>query len=99
MVMSAKTVFESKEWHLVETHQPLRLAEIASLRQMITDAATVRSLRSDSEYRAALAEIDALWDSKKGTPEGDRFDLLAILVDAYEREHTPISQYTDGGKL
>ncbi|MBP0685813.1 hypothetical protein J8J21_22465, partial [Mycobacterium tuberculosis] len=25
-----------------------------------------------------------------GTPEGDRFDVLAILIEAYEDEHYPI---------
>ena len=28
--------------------------------------------------------------SHSGTPEGDRLDVLATLIDAYESEHHPI---------
>jgi HTH-type transcriptional regulator/antitoxin HigA len=31
-----------------------------------------------------------LWGSKLGTPQGDRLDVLATLVDAYETHHHPI---------
>ncbi|HLY00071.1 MAG TPA: helix-turn-helix domain-containing protein [Roseiarcus sp.] len=36
------------------------------------------------------AEIERFWGAKSGTPEGDRLDVLATLVDAYESEHDPI---------
>ena len=29
---------------------------------------------------------------KSGTPDGDRLDVLATLVDAYEAEHYPMDQ-------
>lgn len=29
-------------------------------------------------------------DARPGTPDGDRLDVLAILVEAYERTHWPI---------
>src|SRR5216117_2261525 len=38
----------------------------------------------------ALAEIERLWGAPAGTPEGDRLDILATLVDAYENEHYPM---------
>jgi HTH-type transcriptional regulator/antitoxin HigA len=31
-----------------------------------------------------------LWGSKTGTPDADRLDVLATLVDAYEGEHHPM---------
>jgi len=31
-----------------------------------------------------------LWGAKAGTLEGDRLDVLATLVDAYETEHYPM---------
>ena len=34
--------------------------------------------------------MDLLWGAKSGTPEGDRLDVLATLIDAYEAEHFPI---------
>ncbi len=52
--------------------------------------AEVRPVRSEADYEAAMAEIERLWGAKSGTLEGDRLDVLATLVDAYESEHDPI---------
>ncbi len=53
-------------------------------------AVEINPIRSEHDYEAALAEIERLWGAKAGTPEGDRLDILATLVDAYENEHFPI---------
>src|ERR1700745_4017987 len=50
----------------------------------------VRPIRSQADYEAALAEIERLWRAKAGTAEGDRLDVLATLIDAYESEHYPM---------
>jgi HTH-type transcriptional regulator/antitoxin HigA len=50
----------------------------------------VRPIRTEADHRAALAEIAALMDAKMGTPEGDRLDVLATLVEAYEAAHIQI---------
>ena len=50
----------------------------------------IRPIRSDDDHRAALEEIDALWGAAEGTPEGDRLDILATLVEAYEAKRWPI---------
>jgi HTH-type transcriptional regulator/antitoxin HigA len=50
----------------------------------------LRPIRSEADYEAAVAEIERLWGAKGGTPEGDRLDVLATLVDAYEAERDPI---------
>jgi HTH-type transcriptional regulator/antitoxin HigA len=47
----------------------------------------LRLIRTDADYQAALAEIERLWGAKLGTPEGDRLDVLATLIDGYEAEH------------
>jgi HTH-type transcriptional regulator/antitoxin HigA len=52
--------------------------------------AEVKPIRSEADYEAALAEVERLWGAKAGTPEGDRLDVLATLVDAYESEHHPM---------
>jgi HTH-type transcriptional regulator/antitoxin HigA len=36
---------------------------------------------------AALKEIVGLWDAGDGTPEADRMETLAILVEDYEANH------------
>jgi len=48
-------------------------------------------IRNDTDYQAALAEIETLFSARSGTVEGDRLDILATLVDAYEAQHTPIA--------
>jgi HTH-type transcriptional regulator/antitoxin HigA len=35
-------------------------------------------------------EVDRLWGAKLGTPEGDRLDVLATLIDSYEQTHYPM---------
>ncbi len=51
---------------------------------------TIKPIRTKADHAAALATIEGLWDAKTGTREGDVLEVLATLVDAYEREHTPI---------
>lgn len=50
----------------------------------------LKPIRTEADYNAALAEIQRLWGAKSGTPRGDRLDVLATLVDAYEDEHFPM---------
>ena len=47
----------------------------------------IRPIRTEADYRAALADIDQLMDAAPNTPEGDRLDVLTTLVEAYESEH------------
>ena len=53
----------------------------------------IRPIRSKADYKATLKEISALMelDPKLGTPQGDRLDILATLVQAYEAKHLPIT--------
>lgn len=52
--------------------------------------AEVKPIRLEADYEVALAEVERLWGAKAGTPEGDRLDVLATLIDAYEAEHHPM---------
>jgi HTH-type transcriptional regulator/antitoxin HigA len=52
--------------------------------------AELKTIRTKADYNAALAEAERLWGAKSGTPEGDRLDMLASLIDAYEALHHPI---------
>jgi HTH-type transcriptional regulator / antitoxin HigA len=47
-------------------------------------------LRSEAEYASALSEVRRLWGAKAGTKDGNRLDLLLVLVSAYEDEHLAI---------
>lgn len=52
----------------------------------------IRPIRNEADYDAALAEIEQYFEHEPepGTPQADRFDVLATLIEAYEREHWPI---------
>jgi HTH-type transcriptional regulator/antitoxin HigA len=50
----------------------------------------VRPIRTKRDHEAALKEVERLWGAKTGTREGDRLDVLATLIDAYEAEHYPM---------
>jgi HTH-type transcriptional regulator/antitoxin HigA len=52
----------------------------------------IRPIRTDEDHCAAVAEIEALWGAEEGSPEGDRLDVLATLVDAYEQRRWPIEE-------
>lgn len=50
----------------------------------------LRPIRSQADYEWALAEVERLWGSASGTPEGDRLDVLTTLIEAYEDEQYPM---------
>jgi len=50
----------------------------------------LKPIRSEADYQRALAELERLWGAKSGTAEGDRLDVLATLIDAYEGQHFPM---------
>jgi HTH-type transcriptional regulator/antitoxin HigA len=50
----------------------------------------LKPIRSEADYERALAEVEILWGAKSGTPKGDRLDVLATLIDAYEATHHPM---------
>ncbi len=50
----------------------------------------IKPIRTEADYEKALAEVERLWGSEPGTPEGDRFEVLFTLVEAYEEKHYPI---------
>ncbi|HZF42427.1 MAG TPA: transcriptional regulator [Sphingomonadaceae bacterium] len=52
----------------------------------------IRPIKTDEDHRAALQEIEKLWGADEGTPEGDRLDVLATLVEAYEERRWPADE-------
>ena len=50
----------------------------------------IKPIRTKTDYRAALADIESLMNAAPRTPQGDRLDVLATLIDAYEAEHFPM---------
>lgn len=50
----------------------------------------LKPIRTNADHKAALMEVERLWGARSGTPEGDRLDLLATLIDAYEARAYPM---------
>ncbi len=50
----------------------------------------IAPIRNENDYDKALARVDALWGSKRGTPAGDELEVWITLIEAYEREKYPI---------
>ncbi|MCC2637831.1 MAG: transcriptional regulator [Moraxellaceae bacterium] len=53
----------------------------------------IRPIHTEADYKSALKDISRLMasDPALGTPAGDRLDILATLVQAYEARHFPIA--------
>ncbi len=54
----------------------------------------IKPIRTKTDYRAALKLMSARAD----TPEGERLDVLAKLIEAYEKKHVtfPVEVYSEG---
>ncbi len=50
----------------------------------------IKPIKTESDYQAALTEIDRLFDVVPGTPDSDRLEVLTTLVEAYESKHDAI---------
>lgn len=50
----------------------------------------LKPIRTEAEYRAALAEVERLFDTPEDTAEADRLEVLALLVENYEAAHYPM---------
>lgn len=52
----------------------------------------IRPIRNEAEYDAALKDIERYFEREPelDTPEADRFDLLALVIEDYEDKHWPI---------
>lgn len=49
----------------------------------------IKVIRNEDEHKAALAEIERLWDAAEGSAEWDCVETLAVLVEDYESERFP----------
>ena len=49
----------------------------------------IRHIRTETDYEWALKEIEAYFAHEPafGSPEAERFDVLATLIEAYEDKH------------
>ena len=50
----------------------------------------IHPVKTEADYESALEEIDRLWGSPEGSADGDRLDVLLVLVEDYEAKHHAI---------
>lgn len=52
----------------------------------------ITPIKTKRDYLRTLKEIEGLMTAKRNTLEGDRLDLLATLVEAWEAQHYPLDE-------
>jgi len=50
----------------------------------------ITPIRNEKDYQKALKRLEHIFDSKKGTEQGDELEILSILIDKHENENFPI---------
>ena len=50
----------------------------------------IKPIRNERDHERALRRVEELWNSPEGSPQSDEMGILVTLIDAYEREHSPI---------
>src|SRR5450830_739336 len=50
----------------------------------------IKLIKSESDYRTALKRLEVIFDATLGSAESDEADVLALLVDEYEKKAYPI---------
>jgi HTH-type transcriptional regulator/antitoxin HigA len=48
---------------------------------------SITPIKTENDYREALKRMELLFDTHIGTPESDEADILALLIDEYEKKH------------
>lgn len=51
---------------------------------------TLKLIKTDDDYQKALKRLEEIFDAKIGTQESDEADILALLIDEYEKKYYAI---------
>ncbi|MDP5199269.1 type II toxin-antitoxin system HigA family antitoxin [Flavobacterium sp. DG2-3] len=52
----------------------------------------IKPIKTEKDYDWALERVNALFDAKPNTDEGDELDILVTLIEKYEKIHYPIPE-------
>lgn len=47
----------------------------------------IKLIKTERDYQKALKKLESIFDAPVGTPESDEADVLALLIDEYEKKH------------
>ena len=51
----------------------------------------IKPIKTEEDYKLALARVSELMEAEMNTPEGDELDVLATLIESYEAKHYAIA--------
>lgn len=51
---------------------------------------SIKPIKTEEQYKAAIEQIRKLWDCLPNTPEADLLEVLSILIEDYESKHYPV---------
>ena len=52
----------------------------------------IKPIRNEEDYQWALKELESIFHAELGTKEGDKAEILALLIEDYENKHYPIEK-------
>ncbi|MBE0673452.1 MAG: helix-turn-helix domain-containing protein [Bacteroidales bacterium] len=47
----------------------------------------IKLIKTEADYLEALKKLEELFDARIGTPESDEADILALIIDEYEKKN------------
>lgn len=47
----------------------------------------VKPIKTEADYKEALQRLEIIFDAVNGSSESDEADVLAVLIDEYEKKH------------
>ena len=50
----------------------------------------IKPVKTEADYRTALKEIETLMLAEPDSPDGEKLDVMATLIEAYESRHYPL---------
>lgn len=50
----------------------------------------LKPIRNEDDYQTALHELESIFHAELGSKDGDKAEILSILIDDYERKNYPI---------
>ena len=59
----------------------------------------IRPIRTKTDYRDAMQRLDALWGASAKSSEADELEVLALLVEEYEKKHVAVPKVDPVGLL
>ncbi len=51
---------------------------------------TIKPIRNEKDYQAAMKRLELIFDAKPNSKEGDELEILGMLIEKYEQEKYPI---------